>query len=201
MKNAILQVEDDPNDVFLFEYAMRKAGVTNPIHVATDGQQAIDYLAGVGRYANRRTYPWPGLVLLDLKLPHVMGLDVLKWIRQQYGAATVVLIMSASPDEADIAAAYRLGANGYLVKPCEASKLEDIARAIKDFWLTQNSPPPEADLTPSEVPTEGTVNLEIATANLVPRRLAAREPACEQRFAGQRSQRSASVFVCADFDV
>jgi CheY-like chemotaxis protein len=143
MTKTILQVEDDPNDVFLFQHAMRKAGVTTPIQVASDGQQAIDYLAGTGRFADRQTFPLPSLVLLDLKLPYVMGLDVLKWIRQQPGPARIVVLLSASGQEADIASAYRLGANGYLIKPSEASKLEEIARAIKSFWLTQNIPPPE----------------------------------------------------------
>lgn len=201
MKKTILQVEDDPNDVFLLEYAMRKAGVTNPIQVASDGQQAIDYLAGVGRYADRRTFPLPCLVLLDLKLPYVMGLDVLKWIRQQPGAARVVLLMSASLDEADIAAAYRLGANGYLVKPSEASKLQDMARAIKDFWLGQNISPPEVNFSTSQDPMEGAVSLEIAPAAIVRRPVATRESACDQRCAGQHRQRySASGFAYADFD-
>ena len=200
MKKTILQVEDDPNDVFLFEHALRKVGVTNSIQVASDGQQAIDYLAGVGKYADRKAHPLPCLVLLDLKLPHVLGLDVLKWIREQPGAATVVLIMSASPDEADVAAAYRLGANGYLVKPSEASKRQDMARAIKDFWLAQNTPPPHVSVLPSEVPMEGAVSLEIAPADLVQGR-PARESPCEQRCAGQRRTRSAAAgLACADFD-
>jgi DNA-binding response OmpR family regulator len=83
-------------------------------------------------------------VLLDLKLPHIMGLEVLKWIRQQPGPARVVILLSASGEEIDIASAYRLGANAYLIKPSEASKLQDMARAIRDFWLTQNTPPPDA---------------------------------------------------------
>jgi two-component system response regulator len=143
MTNTILQVEDDPNDVFLLQHAMKKAGVTNSIQVANDGREAINYLSGVGKFADRTLFPLPCLVLLDLKLPFVMGLDVLKWIRQQPGPATVVVLLSASGQESDIAAAYRLGANAYLVKPSEASKLQDMAKAIKDFWLTQNTPPPD----------------------------------------------------------
>jgi two-component system response regulator len=141
---TILQVEDDPNDVFLLQQAMKKAGVTNPIQVATDGQQAIHYLKGVGKFANRDKFPMPCLVLLDLKLPHVMGLDVLKWIRQQPGGALLVVMLTASGEDADIAAAYRLGANGFLVKPNQASKLVEMAKAIKDFWLTHNTLPQEA---------------------------------------------------------
>jgi two-component system response regulator len=140
---TILQVEDDPNDVFFLQHAMKKAGVENPIQVAADGQEAIDYLQGAGKFADRGRFPFPCLVLLDLKLPYVMGLDVLKWIRQQPGMALVVLLLTASGEEADIAAAYRLGVNGFLVKPSEAGKLQDIAKAIKDFWLTHNTLPHE----------------------------------------------------------
>jgi len=137
----ILQVEDDSNDVFLLQHALTKAGVANPIQVATDGQRAIDYLSGAGKYADREQFPFPCLVLLDLKLPHVMGLNVLKWIRQQPGATLVVLMLTASAEDADIATAYRLGANAFLTKPSKANKLEEMARAIKDFWLTQNTLP------------------------------------------------------------
>lgn len=136
---TILQVEDDSNDVFFLHKAMKKAGVANPIHVAKDGQQAIDYLKGAGKFADREKYPFPCLVLLDLKLPHVMGLDVLKWIRRQPGMALAVVILTASGEEADIAAAYRLGANAFLTKPSEASKLEEMVKAIADFWLTHNT--------------------------------------------------------------
>ena len=144
MTNTILQVEDDSNDVFLFQHAMTEMGVTNPIQIATNGQQAIDYLNGTGKFADRETFPLPCLVLLDLKLPHVMGLDVLKWIREQpHGAQRIVLILTASAEASDISTAYRLGANGFLVKPSEVTKLEEMVKAIKDFWLTQNTSPME----------------------------------------------------------
>ncbi len=123
---------------------MRKMGLANPIQVASDGQQAIDYLKGAGRFADREKFPLPCLVLLDLKLPHVMGLDVLKWIRQQPGPALVVIILTASAEAGDIAAAYRLGANAFLTKPSESGKLEDMVKALKDFWLTCNTLPQES---------------------------------------------------------
>jgi len=143
MNNTILQVEDDPNDVFFLHHAMKSAGVTNPIQIASDGQQAINYMQGVGKYADREKYPLPSLVLLDLKLPQVMGLDVLKSIKAQYGGQQVVVVLTSSANRSDIETAYRLGANGYLVKPCQTTKFKDIARAIKEFWLTSNTPPPE----------------------------------------------------------
>jgi two-component system response regulator len=140
---TILQVEDDTNDVFFLKRAMKKGGLLNPVHVASDGQQAIDYLKGTGQFADRAQFPMPSLVLLDLKLPYVMGLDVLKWIRQKSGLPLVVVLLTASPGDKDITAAYRLGANGFLVKPSDVDKLEDMVKAIHQFWLTHNTPPPE----------------------------------------------------------
>jgi two-component system response regulator len=144
MTSAILLVEDEENDVFFMQEALKKAGVLNPIRVASDGQQAIDYFKGAGKFANRQEFPLPCLVMLDLKLPYVMGLDVLKWIRQQPEVSAIVIILSSSKAEADISAAYRLGANAYLFKPTDTSRLQVIAKSIKDFWLTQNTPPPES---------------------------------------------------------
>jgi two-component system response regulator len=141
---TILQVEDDPNDVFLLQHAMKKAQMTNPMQVASDGQEAIDYLSGAGKFADREQFPLPGLVLLDLKLPYVMGLEVLRWIREQPNTAPVVIILTASAEDEDIASAYRLGANAFLTKPSEATKLQDIVRAIKDFWLTHNTLPQQS---------------------------------------------------------
>ncbi len=138
---TILQIEDDPNDVFLLKHAMKKAGMTNSVQVASDGQEAIDYLSGAGKFADREQFPLPALVLLDLKLPFVMGLDVLKWIREQLNVAPVVIILTASAEDEDIASAYQLGANAFLTKPSEASKLQEIVNAIKDFWLTHNTLP------------------------------------------------------------
>jgi CheY-like chemotaxis protein len=138
---TILQIEDDPNDVFFLKHAMAKAGMVNPIQIVHDGREAIDYLKGVRKFADREQFPLPSLVLLDLKLPHVMGLDVLKWIRQESGLSLVVVLLTASAEAADIASAYRLGANGFLVKPSEAHKLVDMAKAINDFWLTFNTLP------------------------------------------------------------
>ena len=107
---TILLVEDDPNDVFLFQHAMKQVGIQNPLRVATDGQEAIDYLSGLGKFEDRELYPLPCLLLLDLKLPFLTGLDVLKWIRQQLiGEKMVVIPLSASGREVDIASAYDLG--------------------------------------------------------------------------------------------
>ena len=138
---TILQVDDDTNDVFLLQHAMKKVGVLNPVQVASDGRVAIDYLQGTGKFVDREKFPYPCLVLMDLKLPNVMGLDVLRWIRAQPWTSLMVIMLTASAEEADIIEAYRLGANAFLTKPSEASKLEDMVRAIKAFWLTHNTLP------------------------------------------------------------
>src|SRR5687767_14310251 len=112
----ILQVEDDPNDAFLLQHAMKRIGMTHPVQVASDGQEAIDYVRGSGKFADREKFPMPCLVLLDLKLPYVMGLDVLKCIRKEPGAVLPVIILTASAENTDMATAYRLGANAFLTK-------------------------------------------------------------------------------------
>jgi CheY-like chemotaxis protein len=155
---TILQVEDDPNDVFFLQKAMKKMGVMNPVQVATDGQQAIDYVRGAGKFADRAKFPFPSLVLLDVKLPYVAGLEVLRLIRQDCRRLLPVVMLSASAQEADIATAYRLGANAFLCKPSEASKFEEMVKAIKDFWLTHNTLPDESSSegpSSEEVPARG----------------------------------------------
>jgi len=142
----ILLVEDEPDDVFFVQHAMEQAGVLHPIQVSSDGQQAIDYLSGAGKYANRQEFPLPCLVLLDLKLPLVMGLDVLKWIRQQPGLSAIVIVLTSSRQNEDITTAYRLGANAYLVKSPDLNKLQEMANAIKRFWLVHNTPFPQSQV-------------------------------------------------------
>src|SRR5438552_1637736 len=97
MTRAILLVEDDENDVLVMAMALEKAGLTCPIRVARDGREAQDYLSGAGKFADRSEYPLPYLMLLDLKLPRVMGLEVLKWLRERPEFdSTIVLILSSS---------------------------------------------------------------------------------------------------------
>ncbi len=136
---CILLVEDDQNDVFFLEYAFESAGINNPIRVVTDGQQAIDYLQGRGRFSDRAIHPMPSLVLLDLKLPVKMGFDVLKWMRQQTRFQTLpVIVLTSSSDILDVDEAYRLGARSYIVKPVSVDKRLGLANAIKKYWLEMN---------------------------------------------------------------
>jgi len=138
----ILLVEDDPNDVFFLQYAFESAGITNPVQVLEDGQKAIDYLAGNGRFSERKKFPFPCLVLLDLKLPVKMGLDVLRWIQQQPDLQTlIVIVLTSSSDRVDIEEAYRLGARSYLVKPLSVDARLEMAKALKHYWLGVNQMP------------------------------------------------------------
>ncbi|SDT89951.1 Response regulator receiver domain-containing protein [Verrucomicrobium sp. GAS474] len=129
----ILVVEDTEDDVFFLKRALKAAGITIPVQVAVDGQQALDYLSYSGAYADRERYPLPFLVLLDLKLPYIMGFDVLRWIRQQPPLADVkVVVLSSSQQEADIQMARTLGCNSYLVKPVTAEKLASLMQSLEE---------------------------------------------------------------------
>lgn len=136
---AILLVEDNEDDVFLMKRALKTARISNPLHVVEDGQQAVDYLSGTGRFANREEHPLPALVFLDLKLPLKDGLEVLGWIRQQpHFENLVVLVLTSSSEPSDLKRAYGLGANSYLVKPPTAAQLLDLTKAFKWYWLEFN---------------------------------------------------------------
>ena len=142
MSKTILLVEDEENDVFFLKNAFKEVGILNPLKVAQDGQEAMDYLSGRGDYADRARFPLPSLTLLDLKLPRVMGLEVLKWMRAQPGLKTLlVIILTSSRLGPDIERAYQLGANAYLVKPSSPPELYKIATSIKQFWLELNHGP------------------------------------------------------------
>lgn len=138
----ILLVEDDRNDVFFLQYAFERAGINNPLEVVEDGQQAMDYLAGAGRYADRERHALPCLVLLDLKLPVRVGLEVLRWIREQPALQTLlVVVLTSSANIRDIDESYRLGARSFLVKPLSVDKRLEMVRAIKLYWLEHNELP------------------------------------------------------------
>jgi DNA-binding response OmpR family regulator len=139
---TLLLVEDDPNDVMLFRRAKDKAKLANPLQEVNDGDAAIAYLSGTGIYADRSLYPFPTLMLLDLKLPRKSGLEVLEWLRQQPGISRVpVVVMTSSRESADVGKAYDLGANSYLVKPVAFDTLLAMVRALGMYWLLLNENP------------------------------------------------------------
>src|SRR6185436_1504406 len=112
----ILLAEDDDNDVFLIRSAFDKAGIVTPIHVVRDGDEAIAYLKGVGKYAQRAEYPLPSLLLLDLKMPRKNGFEVLEWIGGELTLQTLrVIVLTGSTDRHDVDKAYEMGADSSLV--------------------------------------------------------------------------------------
>jgi CheY-like chemotaxis protein len=137
--SVILYAEDDESDAFLFQHAFKNAGISQRLVVVPGGREAIDYLSGEGAYADRVRHPLPCLALLDLKMPGVSGLEVLKWIRATPRVSTLItLMLTSSNQDTDIHRAYIQGANGFLVKPGKIEEIEAMVRAIKDYWLGQN---------------------------------------------------------------
>lgn len=139
---SILLVEDDSNDVELIMAGLASNKLANDIVVTRDGEEALDYLNCRGKYAGRMDGN-PALVLLDLKLPKVGGLEVLKHIRSNGKLARVpVVILTSSGEEKDIIEGYRLGTNGYVVKPLDFHQFVDAVKKTGAFWAIINEPPP-----------------------------------------------------------
>jgi len=138
----ILLVEDQEEDILLIRRAFKKANFINTLQVVRDGEEAIAYLNGSGKYRNRDEYPLPALVLLDLKLPRLDGLEVLKWIRGQPGLSTLrVVVLTASQRIQDVNAAYQMGANSFLVKPVEFDNFVSVVNALQGYWLWLDKAP------------------------------------------------------------
>lgn len=142
IRRCVLLAEDEPNDVFLLKHAFEKASVENPLYTVSDGQEAIDYLSGTGKFSDRIQFPFPNLLILDLKMPRKTGLQVLQWLQNDQklrNLPTIILSSSAHPDDVD--KAYLLGANAFIVKPLSVQERTELARMIKCFWLVMNEPP------------------------------------------------------------
>jgi CheY-like chemotaxis protein len=143
MNGTLLIVEDEENDAFFLRDALHRAGILNPIQVVEDGRLALDYMSGSGKFADRKKYPLPSVIFLDLKLPQVNGLAILKWIREQPSLPSIlVVVLTASRLDEDIERAYRLGANSYVVKPSSREKLVEILKDFGNWWFKHNEPPP-----------------------------------------------------------
>ncbi len=139
----ILLVEDNRMDVELTLDAFREVHLINPVHVVTNGQEALDYLFGQGKYADREAYPLPRLILLDLKLPGIDGFEVLRQIKATPVLKRLpVIILTSSKEDGDRILSYDSGANSYLVKPVSFQGFLDIVRQIKGYWLSLNAEPP-----------------------------------------------------------
>jgi CheY-like chemotaxis protein len=136
---SILLVEDNPDDVLLTRRAVRKAGLQTSLTVVGDGDEAIAYLGASGAFSDRKAFPLPTLILLDLKLPKRSGLEVLQWIdTQQALATTPVIVLTSSTEEQDIRQAYAYGANSYLQKPVAFSELVTLLHRLGLYWFDTN---------------------------------------------------------------
>jgi len=139
----ILLVEDNPNDVELTLHAFENERLANRIHVVRDGAEALEYLFGTGKYAGRDVTQAPKMVLLDLKLPKVNGIEVLRHIRTDPRTKLLpIIVLTSSREESDLIESYGLGANSYIVKPVEFDKFTETVSNLGYYWLVVNQSPP-----------------------------------------------------------
>ncbi len=139
----ILLVEDNPDDEALTLRALKKNNIYNEVMVAHDGVEALDYLFGTGQYTGRDIVDQPQLILLDLKLPKIDGLEVLRRLRDNNQTKTLpVVILTTSNEERDILSSYTLGANSYIRKPVDFEQFMEAVRQLGLYWLVLNTPPP-----------------------------------------------------------
>jgi two-component system response regulator len=138
----VLLVEDNPNDVELALHSFKQHNLANRVQVARDGAEALDFIFGTGPYAGRRLHDGPMVVLLDLKLPRVDGLEVLRRVKTdpQTRALPVVMLTSSS-EERDVVESYQLGVNSYIVKPVDFEQFSEAVRQLGLYWVLLNEPP------------------------------------------------------------
>jgi CheY-like chemotaxis protein len=138
----LLLVEDNPQDLELSLRALRKANLTNLIHVARDGAEALDYVFCEGAYASRKIADAPKVILLDLKLPKIDGLEVLKRIKGDPRTKVIpVVVLTSSKEQSDVVESYQLGVNSYIVKPVNFERFVGAVRDLGLYWLLHNQPP------------------------------------------------------------
>ena len=141
----ILMVEDNPNDEELTLHELHKYHLANTIKVVRDGQEALEYIFCTGRYADRDVTDHPHVTLLDIKLPFIDGLEVLRRIKQDTRTRTIpVVMLTSSREERDLIESYRLGVNSYIVKPVDFDQFKESARTLGMYWLLLNRPPKAA---------------------------------------------------------
>lgn len=133
--STILLVEDEPHDIEFLTRAFARVGVENPIHAVHNGEEAIAYLTGSGKYADRTAFPFPSVIITDLKMPHLNGLELLAWLQKHPQCSVVpTIVFTSSTSSADVKTAFERGASGYMVKPVNFSELQQMVRTITDYW-------------------------------------------------------------------
>jgi CheY-like chemotaxis protein len=138
----ILLVEDNPNDVELTLRALKKNNLTNSVHVVKDGAEALDYIFATGAYASRDINHHPKVILLDLKLPKVDGIEVLRRIKSDERTRVIpVVVLTSSKEERDLVESYKLGANSYIAKPVDFESFVKAVAELGLYWLLLNQPP------------------------------------------------------------
>lgn len=142
----ILLVEDNPNDVELILHVFQWCNLSDRVHVAWNGEEALDYIFGTGAFQGRNTQDRPKVILLDLKLPKVDGLEVLRRIKQDVATRTIpVVVLTSSREERDIVESYNLGVNSYIVKPVQFDEFANVIREMGLYWRIINQPPVKDD--------------------------------------------------------
>jgi two-component system response regulator len=148
-RQRLLLVEDNPDDEALTLRTLRRHGVTNEVVVARDGAEALDYLFGTGTHAGRDAHNIPRVVLLDLQLPKVSGLEVLRRVRADPRTHLVpVVVFTSSTEEQDLLQAYGSRANSYIQKPIDSVQFDEVLRWLGHYWLTLNQAPPRSTQPP-----------------------------------------------------
>jgi len=147
----ILLIEDNPSDIALTQRALERARIANPLMIAEDGQEALDYLFGTGAHAGRDATNQPPLTLLDLNLPKVPGLEVLRRLRSDPKTRRLlVVVLTSSNEEQDVATSYDLGINSYIRKPVDFNQFAHAVEQLGLYWLVLNQPPPPAERSSSD---------------------------------------------------
>ena len=145
-KKLILLIEDSPDDELLTIRALKKNNILNDVVVARDGSEALDFIFGTGTYAGRDTSELPHLVLLDLKLPKIDGLEVLRQLRKDERTSMLpVVILTSSKEESDLAKSYKFGANSYIRKPVDFKQFSEAIKNLGLYWLVLNEVPPDRE--------------------------------------------------------
>jgi CheY-like chemotaxis protein len=138
----ILLVEDNPNDVELTLHALKRNHLTNRVHVARDGAEALEFLFGAGSLPDRPAQDAPRVILLDLKLPKVDGLEVLRQVKADPRTQAIpIVVLTSSREERDVVESYRLGVNSYITKPVDFEQFTEAVRQLGLYWLLLNEPP------------------------------------------------------------